>query len=83
MGGRTVRVKARKYEFNEELCQVCLAAKGGPCTKREWEGRKPGKWVTYRAETHKTTALNRGLAWPMTETEAAAARLRMPGNKRR
>lgn len=83
MGGRIVRTKGQRYAFNDETCTVCLGVKGGPCTKREWEGRKPGKWVTYRAETHKTTALNRGLEWPMGETEAAEVGLRMPRNKKR
>ena len=83
LGGRIVRVKPRRYQFNDESCDVCLAVEGSPCTKREWEGRKPGKWVTYREETHKTTALNRGLSWPMNEHEAQSARLRMPRNKNR
>ena len=72
-----------RYQFNDESCDVCLVVEGSPCTKREWEGRKPGKWVTYREETHKTTALNRGLSWPMNEHEAQSARLRMPRNKNR
>jgi len=73
MGGGIVRVERRRYEFNDGLCTVCYGVTGGPCTKRPWEGKGP----KYRAETHKTTARKRKLAWPMDEDTAKAARLRV------